>query len=521
MGDTSTSIASSAYTQPRTNRQEVMSGIHSGSAGAGGGGGSSGGGGSGAASVLPTAALSSRKLTFNASIPLLIELADPPTSETTPIAQYYCKIPRIAYLPLLLPTLRKYFLESLLDEAALLTLKDDQFWFEFNGQPLRWHWPVGLLFDVHTSNPAETGVGPSGALGGFGRPTSTASSPGRQQLDSYFSPPVPPGGGATTSAHSPALSSHRSNLPWRIKLHLKTPPSDKLNMSPSVEACRANFMSMVKEADFVRWGTTRRVVNLRRTEQDALWEGVVEHDFEKYWSVAAKLLPPLNPSSASANAPGPSEPITDGFHALSISPSRTPSLVPSIASSSAASSSTNVANTYARTGTGSALPDYITTEGGTVKGSTSPYAASPAAMGSQSSFSVATNSEAGSLLGDVTVTGPAAAGGGGGGSAPGGLRHIPMRIHLPEGGPVVQEPVGPYFEDGRPKTLFAQLSALFPLLFPPAPSFASFAAPSPPLAFVVVQGVRVPLEAEIAWLGAVLSGADGWLSVIVHLNAEP
>ncbi|CAD6888217.1 unnamed protein product [Tilletia controversa] len=513
-----------------------MSGIHSGGAGGGGGGGSGIVGSS--LSVLPSAALASRKLIFNATIPLLIELADPPTSETTPIAQYYCKTPRIAYLPLLLPTLRKYFLESLLDEATLLSLKDDQFWFEYNGQPLRWHWPIGLLFDTHTSNLAETSIGPSGLpvsqFGATGRITSTASSPGRQQLDSYFAPPAPPGHAAASHHMHAPLSSHRSNLPWRIKLHLKSPPSDKLNMPPTIEACRTNFMSMVKEADFVRWGTTRRVVNLRRTEQDALWEGVVEHDFEKYWSVAAKLLPPLTSSSAAALPATEPMAIDTGFHALSISPSRTPSLVPSIASGSAASSSIHVASAQ-RHGSGTssgAHQEWLhTTEGGTVKGSTSPYAAATSptsyggpAVGSQSSFSVATHSsEAGSMLGDVTVTAGPSAGGSGQGSAavaPGGLRHIPVRIHLPEGGPVVQEPVAPYFEDGRPKTLVAQLSALFPLLFPPAPSFASFAAPSPPLAFVVVQGVRVPLEAEIAWLGAVLCGSDGWLSVIVHLNPE-
>ena len=34
-------------------------------------------------------------------------------------------------------------------------------------------------------------------------------------------------------------------------------------------------MNMVKEADFVRWGSTRRVTQLRKVDQDALWEGVI------------------------------------------------------------------------------------------------------------------------------------------------------------------------------------------------------------------------------------------------------
>ncbi|KAL9932557.1 hypothetical protein V8E36_008674 [Tilletia maclaganii] len=503
-----------------------MSSIHPGSSAGGNAGSGSGGGSSLAPSLLPAAALASRKLAFNASVPLLIELADPPASETRSIAQYYCKVPRISYLPLLLPVLRKYFLEALLDEATLLSLKEDSFWFEYNGQPLKWHWPVGLLYDVHTGNTADTALG-AAQLAPSAAPASTrsASSPLRQQFDSYFSPSLNagPGGGGHWQSNPSASAAgdiQRTSLPWRIRLHLKSPPADKLNMSSSVEACRSNFMSMVKEADFVRFGTTRRVVNLRRTEQDALWEGVVEHDFEKYWSVAARLLPPLGASSSGSGAE--TSAIDNGFHGLSISPSRTPSLVPSIASSSAASSSTNVASVNRQAMSPSGL---TTTEGGTVRGPTSPYAIAPglgggAAPASHSSLSVA-NSEA-SVNGDTTVT-LAGSGGPGMGSAsvaPGGLRHIPIRIHLPDGAPVVQEPVAPYFDDGRPKTLFAQLSALFPLLFPPAPSFACFAAPPPPLAFVVIQGIRIPLEAEIAWLGAVLGGADGWVSAVVHLNPE-
>ena len=37
-------------------------------------------------------------------------------------------------------------------------------------------------------------------------------------------------------------------------------------------------MSMLKEADFVRYGSTRRVGNLRKREQEILWEGVVDRE---------------------------------------------------------------------------------------------------------------------------------------------------------------------------------------------------------------------------------------------------
>lgn len=33
---------------------------------------------------------------------------------------------------------------------------------------------------------------------------------------------------------------------------------------------------MVKQADYVRWGSTRRVTSLRKVDQDGLWEGVLQ-----------------------------------------------------------------------------------------------------------------------------------------------------------------------------------------------------------------------------------------------------
>lgn len=38
------------------------------------------------------------------------------------------------------------------------------------------------------------------------------------------------------------------------------------------------------------------------------------------------------------------------------------------------------------------------------------------------------------------------------------------------------------------------------------------------LAYALVQGVVSPPEAEIAWLGACLAGADGWLNICIGLN---
>lgn len=69
------------------------------------------------------------------------------------------------------------------------------------------------------------------------------------------------------------------------------------------------------------------------------------------------------------------------------------------------------------------------------------------------------------------------------------------------------------------------VSKHLPLLFPPRPPtpppsriHPNPQAPQiPDLAFVLVQGVICPLEADLAFLGACLVGADGWLNLCVGI----
>lgn len=117
------------------------------------------------------------------------------------------------------------------------------------------HWPVGLIHDFLRANRVQNHHSDPNAI----------SSP-----RSYF-PVAPP-------SRSP-MSSPVSLQPLKLTLHLANPPLDKLFMTPSIDSCKANFMSQIKEADFVRWGSVRRVTSLRKIDQDALWEGVITSRF--------------------------------------------------------------------------------------------------------------------------------------------------------------------------------------------------------------------------------------------------
>lgn len=123
------------------------------------------------------------------------------------------------------------------------------------------------------------------------------------------------------------------------------------------------------------------------------------------------------------------------------------------------------------------------------------------------------------------------------------VRSVPVRIYLPDG-PVIQELIPPALQDGKrpfffsfggsakslllgtPRTLEHFLQEHLPLLFParpppPPPSRTNpnpQAPASPELAYVLLQGVVAPLDSEVAWLGACLAGADGWLNMCIGLR---
>lgn len=55
-------------------------------------------------------------------------------------------------------------------------------------------------------------------------------------------------------------------------------------------------MGQLKEADFLRWGSTKRMTSLRKAEQDGMWEGVKEreHTHEDLFHDDALTCTPLH-----------------------------------------------------------------------------------------------------------------------------------------------------------------------------------------------------------------------------------
>ena len=214
-----------------------------------------------------------------------------------------------------------------------------------------------------------------------------------------------------------------------ITLHLANAPPDRLPHCASPETCKASFMNSLKEADFVRFGSTRRVTSLTRRDQDGLWDALLAHDAVAFWAVAGTKL------------------------------------VPGLA---------RVAYAAARAQAGQGQGQGAST---------------------MSTFDA-------SRVPDVTA-----------------VRSVPMRVYLPRGGPVIQGVVPAVLQDGsaQAQTLGAALSTLLPLLFPPAHQQDAAATLQQERLRVVVQGIEVPLDAEIGWLSSVLSYPDGWLPIVLRI----
>ncbi|KAJ1738433.1 autophagy protein 5 [Coemansia sp. RSA 989] len=120
-------------------------------------------------------------------------------------------------------------------------LKESDIWFEYNGQPLKWHYPAGLLYDMLVGN----GVARNG----------------------------------------------EPELPWSLTLHVRKFPVGKLIPAPSTQLMRDMFMAMIKEADFIRFGSTKRVMDLAKSDQMQLLDGLEAHSFEKYFAIHSIIAP--------------------------------------------------------------------------------------------------------------------------------------------------------------------------------------------------------------------------------------
>ncbi|KAJ1675693.1 autophagy protein 5 [Spiromyces aspiralis] len=236
-----------------------------------------------------------------------VELLASPTLPE-PFQTFYILAPQGSYLPFLTKRIREQWLDPLWTlgtttpgvGAAKDPINESDFWFDVDGVPLKWHYPIGLLYDIHENAVplAQRAMRENDRKRGDSISTSTSAKKRTDSGDSRRH---------SRASLDEAQAEDRVCIPWRLTLHLRKFPADKLIRSPSSQAIRDIYMSMVKEvgqrydntemADYLRFGSTKRVMDLSKADQTQLLDGLESHSFEQYHAIHTLLSSMPNVSS--------------------------------------------------------------------------------------------------------------------------------------------------------------------------------------------------------------------------------
>ncbi|KAL1643485.1 Autophagy protein 5 [Diplodia intermedia] len=202
-----------------------------------------------------------QKQLWSGSIPLEIRLASTECRTYDDSDPYLIQAPRLSYIPFLLPRLHAFFAPALINPDVHPT----KGWLSYSDVPLKWHHPLGLLYDLYSGLEPYT----PDSIHHHSPPPSSPTSP-------------------TATTHQPAES---SPLPWRLTLHFATPaPPTLVPLDPAYKAHHDAFVNAVKEADFLRNGSAKAAMSLSKEASDRLWDAVGRNDLAAWDAVHSKML---------------------------------------------------------------------------------------------------------------------------------------------------------------------------------------------------------------------------------------
>uniref|UniRef100_A0A2K6WAA9 Autophagy protein 5 n=1 Tax=Onchocerca volvulus TaxID=6282 RepID=A0A2K6WAA9_ONCVO len=140
-------------------------------------------------------------------------------------AKPFCiMVPGMSYFPLILPRVLQYFM------AVVDHFDADSVWLRYNTKPLKWHYPVGVLFDLLKTDDL---------------------------------------------------------LPWTIVLKTKDSPKEVMRFRGN--DLESSYIQSVKEADQLKHKA--RVVNsMKVDEHRQLWSSILHDKFDEFWAINKKLM---------------------------------------------------------------------------------------------------------------------------------------------------------------------------------------------------------------------------------------
>ncbi|KAL1506779.1 hypothetical protein ABEB36_006080 [Hypothenemus hampei] len=142
---------------------------------------------------------------------------------------YYLMVPRLSYFPLVTDKVRKHFLKYISNDK-----QEQEIWLEYNNQPMKWHFPIGVLYDSMVDIEHET-------------------------------------------------------LPWVITVHFDKFPETKIYRFSNKETVESYFMACIKEADVLKH-RGQIATNMQKKDHNQLWLGLQNDKFDQFWAVNRKLM---------------------------------------------------------------------------------------------------------------------------------------------------------------------------------------------------------------------------------------
>lgn len=145
-------------------------------------------------------------------------------------------------------------------------------WFSFEEIPLKWHYPLGLLFDLF-----------SGAAPSLGSPTTTYTT-------TTSATGIEAGGDGGNNNNNNHTKKEEGLLPWRLLLHFSEWPDEQLvRLDAEGKVLHDAFINSVKEADFLRNGTAKGIMSLSKDDSTRLWHAVEERKSFTYFLLSESI----------------------------------------------------------------------------------------------------------------------------------------------------------------------------------------------------------------------------------------
>eukprot|EP00469_Lotharella_globosa_P015460 CAMPEP_0167828566 /NCGR_PEP_ID=MMETSP0112_2-20121227/11517_1 /TAXON_ID=91324 /ORGANISM="Lotharella globosa, Strain CCCM811" /LENGTH=203 /DNA_ID=CAMNT_0007731847 /DNA_START=1 /DNA_END=612 /DNA_ORIENTATION=+ len=138
----------------------------------------------------------------------------------------YILLPRVSYLPLVTSRVRDHFINS------APAVRGDM-WFDYEGKPLKWNLPIGVLFDLLHCN---------------------------------------------------------KSLPVDITVHFTGYPEGEILPCKSLSTVSEHFFHCLKEACFLKYGSSANVMNMAQSVHKKIEQSLVTADYKTFDEASKEIL---------------------------------------------------------------------------------------------------------------------------------------------------------------------------------------------------------------------------------------